>query len=190
MQFFLKAKHWQLFLLLFGLPFVAQVLFVLALTSGGQNSPLFVRFFPALLILYMWPFFGWLWAVGVGLHDKLPKEVQAQMNVKRFKVFLLVPAVYILFISLVFVFGAEETLFINLAALIVPLHLFSLFAIISSFVFCAKTLKAVELQRPVKFEDFVGEVVLFWFWILGVWFLQPRINRIAEGTQVPDDILL
>jgi|GEM_PF-6536843 len=39
MQFFLKAKHWQLFLLLFGLPFVAQVLFVLALTSGGQNSP-------------------------------------------------------------------------------------------------------------------------------------------------------
>ncbi|HHJ49333.1 MAG TPA: hypothetical protein ENJ88_00320 [Phaeodactylibacter sp.] len=74
--------------------------------------------------------------------------------------------------------------------MIVPLHLFSLFAIISSFVFCAKTLKAVELQRPVKFEDFVGEVVLFWFWILGVWFLQPRINRIAEGTQVPDDILL
>ena len=60
---------------------------------------------------------------------------------------------------------------------IIPLHLFSMFCIFYCLYFVAKTYKTAELQREVSFGDFVGEFFLFWFYPIGVWFLQPKINE-------------
>ena len=37
----------------------------------------------------------------------------------------------------------------------------------------------VELQHSVKFEDFKEEFILVWFFPVGIWNLQPRINKLA-----------
>lgn len=67
-----------------------------------------------------------------------------------------------------------------LFAIIVPLHLFSMFCIFYSLYFVAKTFKTVELQREVSFSDFVGEFFLIWFYPIGIWFIQPKINKMIE----------
>jgi hypothetical protein len=44
--------------------------------------------------------------------------------------------------------------------------------------FVAKTMKSVEMQKTVTFNDYAGEFFLIWFFPIGIWFLQPRINKI------------
>ena len=46
--------------------------------------------------------------------------------------------------------------------------------------FVAKTLKTVELQKEVLFSDFAGEFFIVWFFPIGIWIIQPKINKIIE----------
>ena len=193
---FLKAKHWQLFLLTFGIPMIFQ--FVMMGTmfanigSGNNPDPSFMfnqmKFFPIMMIIFMGVFFGWFWSVAVGLQNKVPKDVK--MKVKKFKIFFFVPMVYMLFITLfmgiqmngLMTNGTEPSggLIGGLVAVIVPLHLFSMLCIFYSLYFVAKTFKTVELQREVKFSDFAGEFFMIWFYPIGIWIVQPKINKMIK----------
>ena len=46
----------------------------------------------------------------------------------------------------------------------------------------AKALKTVEWQKPVTFSDFAGEFFLIWFFPIGIWIIQPRINKLFDAT--------
>ncbi len=188
MKLLLKLKHWQLFLLLMVIPILFQIgMFAAVFIS---NDPLMMfRLFPIVMILFMGIFFGWFYALGTNLHKKLPDTVH--MNLRLFKIFLFIPVAYM---SLFMVFminmfsgiiGGEEP---NVAIfmLIFPLHLFSMCCIFYCLYFNAKSLKAVELQKPVTFNDYAGEFFLIWFFPIGIWFLQPRINKLFEETQQDD----
>jgi hypothetical protein len=180
MTLFLRLKHWQLFIMVFVIPAICQIIFMTRVFS--ENNPrLILQFFPVLLILYCSVLFGWYYALATNLQKKLPETVK--MNVTRFRWFFFIPAVYILFLC-VFLFSV----FGNMANgfqpnpviffVIVPVHLFSIFCILYCLLFTAKALKSVELQKPVTFSDFSGEFFLIWFFPIGVWFIQPRINKL------------
>jgi hypothetical protein len=176
----LTLKHWQLFLLMFALPFGIQIL-LMGTVVATENPSLILTVFPLLMILYMALLFGWYYAMGVYLYPKLPDA--AVMNLTRFKIFLLIPAVYILALALFMTtsfLGFSERQMPDPAwiGLLIPVHLLAMFCIFYSIWFVAKELKSVELQRPVTFSDFAGEFFLLWFWPIGVWILQPRINRL------------
>jgi hypothetical protein len=176
----LTLKHWQLFLLLFGLPAALQIVLMGTLFTT-QDPGTLLAVFPLLMILYMGLLFGWYYTMGVYLYPKLPDA--AVMNLTRFKIILLIPAVYILFLALMMTrmfAGMAETQPPDptWVAFIIPVHLLAMFCIFYSIWFIAKELKSVELQRPVTFGDFAGEFFLLWFWPIGVWILQPRINRL------------
>ena len=193
---FLKAKHWQLFLLTFGIPIIFQFIMMRILFSkiGSGNNPdptfmfSYIKFFPIIMIIFIGVFFGWFWSVAVGLQSKVPKEVK--MKVKKFKIFFFTPMIYMLFIFL-FMGIQINGLITNetepsigriggLIAIIVPLHLFSIFCTFYSLYFVAKTFKTVELQREVKFSDFAGEFFMIWFYPIGIWIIQPKINKMIE----------
>jgi len=130
-------------------------------------------------------FFGWFYALGTNLHKKLPGTVS--MNLTRFKLFLITPVTYIALMSvfMMVIFPAsynDAPLNPSFFALIIPLHLFSMFCIFYCLYFIAKALKAVELQQPVTFGDFAGEFFLIWFFPIGIWIIQPRINKLFEPT--------
>lgn len=74
--------------------------------------------------------------------------------------------------------------------LIVLLHLLSMFSLFYCLNFCAKTLKAIELKRSVTFSDYASEFFLIWFFVIGIWILQPKINEISQGTSKNSDELL
>lgn len=180
----LTLKHWQLFGLLMGLPMVFQFITIGSMFSSNDPTAMFY-FFPIMMILFVGLFFGWFYALGTNLHKKLPTT--ATMNLTRFKIFLFIPVAYLLFLS-VFIFG----MFSNISsggqpnpaifAVIVPLHLFSMFCIFYCLYFNAKAIKTVEWQRPVTFSDFAGEFFLIWFFPIGIWIIQPRLNKLFDPT--------
>ncbi len=42
--------------------------------------------------------------------------------------------------------------------------------------FVAKSLSLAETGRPVSALDYFGSFFLIWFFLVGVWIIQPRIN--------------
>jgi amino acid permease len=64
--------------------------------------------------------------------------------------------------------------------LVVLLHLFSMFCTFYSLYFVAKTYKTVELQREVSFSDFAGEFFMICLCPIGIWIVQPKINKMIE----------
>lgn len=193
---FLKAKHWQLFLLMVAIPVVLQFVLMAEMFSNfafqAHPDPVIVlsymKFIPVIGILCIAVLFGWFWSVAVGLQNKVP--VNITMKVKKFKVFFTFPLVYMLaFLTFFSVMMSSlsannpepgEGLIAGLFAVVVPLHLFAIFCFLYTFYFVAKTFKTVELQREVTFGDFAGEFFLLWFYPVGVWILQPKINKMIE----------
>jgi hypothetical protein len=194
---FLKAKHWQLFTLMFGIPFLFQILIMVKvfpnINSEANPDPMEVfnmfKFFPIIMMLFAGVFFGWFWSIAIGLQKKVPENVT--MKTKKFKIFFFIPLVYILCISL-FISGIFSGIIQNetesiggltnvIVGVILPLHLLSMFGMFYSLYFVAKTFKTVELQKEVNFGEFAGEFFMMWFYFIGIWILQPKINKMTES---------
>ena len=129
--------------------------------------------------------YGWQYVVIFKLRQFIPKEVI--FNYKRIKFFAILPLVYFSFFLLLIasVFANPmniESPFIGLVVLVIPFHFLTVFSIFHTMYFAAKTIKCVELKRNVTFSDMAGEFFLIWFFLIGVWILQPRINKLIDGN--------
>jgi hypothetical protein len=194
MKKFLHWKHWQLFGMLVIVPLLVEAAsLVLAFTADNPNAvlPYFFIVLELLICLCMAVFFGWFWALGVGLHARLSPTVK--VNLTRFKIFLLIPVIYITFMSIFTLFflqigPGDGDRFQGFLYAIIPLHLFAMFCVFYCFYFIAKELKSVELQRSVTFGDFAGEFFLIWFYPIGIWIIQPRVNRLFEHEHEEHDL--
>ena len=155
--------------------------------SQWKKSVKVTKYSP-IVILFIVVLCGWFYVVGVNLNKKLPDTVK--MNLIKFKWFFFTPIAF-MFLSYIYTYfvlfknvsnGVEPNFGIFLT-FIISLSLFSVFCFFYCIYFNAKSLKAVELQRPVIFRDYVLDFFLFWFFLIGVWIIQPRINRIfSEAT--------
>lgn len=188
-KLYLKAKHWQLFILLFGIPLIIQffLMFNMFLEVESDSSPKYMisilQIFPLLMILFTGLFFGWFWSIVFGLKEEIPKEIK--MNTKKFKFFFFFPLVYIFFLML-YITGIFNGFNIGnwIIGIILPLHLFSMFSIFFTLYFVAKTIKTAELKKEVNFGEFAGEFFLLWFYFIGIWIIQPKINLLANNKNV------
>jgi hypothetical protein len=70
--------------------------------------------------------------------------------------------------------------FVSYPAVLITIHLLSMVMIFLALRFAAKVMKSVEIDRLAKFSDYAGEFFLIWFMPVGVWFLQPRLNRMVK----------
>ncbi len=60
----------------------------------------------------------------------------------------------------------------------------AMFCIFYCLWFMAKVMKTAELQKKTTFSDFAGEFFLFWFFPIGIWVLQLRLNIIAKAPDL------
>lgn len=209
MKNYLNAKHWQLFLLFFGVPFLIYIVAVATMVSQistGQNQEPDIEFLltifrilPVFALVYSILYYGWHYSVGMGLQSKLPPELK--MNTGRFKIFFFFPMVYLsilcIALSIAFVPFIEsidsanpekDLMIIPIAmAFMIPVHLFVVFCVFYTMYFAAKTIKTIELQRETKFADFAGEFFMIWFLPIGIWILQPMINKMYKGLPLREE---
>lgn len=183
-------------MLMFVIPFLFQIALIVSLvvTFVTEQKPDLMSIFnglqliPLVVMLYLSMQFGWYYSVTTSLHKMLPGDIK--LNMTRFKIFFFIPFIYFNAI-LLFVFfliqNMKDTgeapvpnvdMILSAYAMIIPLHLFSIFCSFHSIYHTAKTIKSAEQKKEVKFQEFGTEFVLLWFFPIGIWFLQPRINKL------------
>lgn len=209
MSIFHRAKHWQLFTILVGTVVIFEIVLFTTMFADLTRSQFSHRppdlsgimwvFIPMMLIV-LGIIFGWQWSIGWGLKDKLPRGVK--MKHQRFKAFMIIPFAYFILVMFYMSFlfsgitsaaqssnpdAAMNEMLPMLAGMIIilPLHLFSMFCMFHNIYFCAKTLKSIELGREAELNDYIGYFFLFWFNIVGMWIIQPSVNRITSGNWTP-----
>jgi hypothetical protein len=172
--YFLRAKHWQLFLAftctwLFGpvIGIAAQI--SVSSKSGAVTDNLIGG---GVWAFGMLCFMGWLWAMGMfcnSLNDPVTGG-----RTRFFQVALIYPLLYMCaFVALFFYSSSSISPWV-----IVPLHLFAMFCMFYDLYFVSKNLTMAETGRAATFNDYAGPFFLVWFFPLGIWFVQPRVNRL------------
>lgn len=178
---FLRAKHWQIFVLVWGTYFVGQMVIVgsLPATTETLENPLKVGLFseavmsPCIVCLM-----GWLWSMGSFLFSIAKPTLQLNIHVFRFA---------ILYSTLYLLTGLPFFLSRNpiVETIIVPMHLLTLFSLIYAFYFVSKSLVMEEKSAAVTFNDYALSLFLLFFSLIGIWLIQPRINRLY-AQRVPE----
>ena len=147
-----------------------------------------LMFYPIVFVIVTAALYAWYWSIAIGLQDQVP--MHSKMNTRRFKMFFNIQiALFLIMLSLMIIVynGYYSEAFINkqffIGAFIVmiPIVLFSLVAVFYMMYFAAKTFKTVELQKEVRFSEFAGEFLMIWFYFVGFWILQPKLNKMAEN---------
>jgi len=171
MNVFLRLKHWQLV----GLLCIAHIISMIAAILDEQPTIMFIAG-----LLFFGIFFGWYYTLGINLNKKLPNKVK--MNLTKFKWILFILTAYmILFNMFFFSFWLKKVDYPGSFVVLLPFQLPVMFLMLYCLYFTAKSLKVVELQRPVDFKDYAEEFFLFCFLPIGIWIIQPKINKIFES---------
>lgn len=94
-SFFLRAKHWQIFVLFVGVGFVGDIILLTYFPAAGSEGS-FGRLEllnGILTAIFLVLFFGWFWAMGSFLSSiVIPK---LRLNTELFLVSLIYPPLYI-----------------------------------------------------------------------------------------------
>ena len=166
-RFFVRAKHWQVFALLIGLSCIAEAVVM-------WTYPKSVSLIAAELCWVC--FVVWFWSLGSFLDSLVEPDLRLSRPFFRFA--LAYPLVYMGVFQII----PFEKLTLGYGFAIFPLHLFAMFCVFFDLNFVSKSLALAETGRAVSFYDYAGAFFLLWFFPLGIWFVQPRINRLYAGT--------
>lgn len=169
MKFVLTAKHWQLFLILmFGM-------MLNNFTVEGAQTVNLTLIIVGFLLMYTWPLI-----VGIELYRYLPVRIELSNTLFFFHGILSLSA----YCVIVILSDGRGMTFNGWSAL--PAF-YGLYAFLHLLAFPAKVLKSIEQGKLASFADYVGYFVLILFWPIGIWFIQPRINRVvAEQVLVEE----
>ena len=167
MRFFLKLRPIELFLIL-----IIPVILSFVIPETGKHV-----FISVLNSIFFLLFFGWIYSTG----NVLGKQWGENKNsLLLFKLCILIVVVSTVFIS--FLGTAGKTYIYDLNK---PLPLFIsvivLIAIFYCFYYVSKTLRCLELNRNVIFEQHQKEFFLFFIFVVGIWILQPRIKKLLNS---------
>jgi len=172
MNSILKMKHWQMFIILSICLILSIVIGYAEISIGNLDWIKSATVFREIgMIIYL----SWLLVLGVSLN-------KVQGNPHSFKGGLLV------FLGIATILGYTD---LNLGALLgdrnpIPvvvsmlLNLLTFIGIVYIFGNVPRSMKSIEVGEKVKFTDSITELLLLIFFPIGIWWLQPRINRLAQ----------
>ena len=180
-SFFLRAKHWQIFFLVFGVYFAGQMALVGSILVVPHSQEVFSKggFLAGLVMTFSTlGLFVWFWSLGSYFNSIVQPELR--MKSGFFSVALIYPPFYSFFFVATFQSSSPR-----LFGLIIPLHLFAMVCMFYLLYFVSKSLVSAETSKPALFYDYAGPFFLLWFFPVGVWIVQPRVNRLYSTQRTP-----
>jgi len=166
MKSILTLKHWQIFLVL-----VVGALMYNFNIEGDQFSTMIIRIIGA-VIYSLWPILA-----GNELNQLLPRKVTVNFNFFLINILISLGT----FISILVLSNGEGMTFTGIYA--IPM-LYVFFAILYCLAFPAKLLNCIEAGKEVSVGQYLGDFFLVLFLPIGIWFLQPRINKVVENQKL------
>lgn len=163
-----KAPHWQIFVLLIGLWLLPRYVWV------GAVHPIVVASMSA---LFLATYLMWLWVILKITYEILPTENTIPLT-KITKLFLFIGG-----------WSAISTLMISVTGsatgLMRLLNIASFFGMVYLTVIVAKHYVKTQTDSPITYMDYAGIALLLWIFPLGIWLVQPAVNKmftIAESN--------
>jgi hypothetical protein len=178
MKKLLEAKHWQLFMLIVGIHIVSLLL----IRVNAENLLFYEIYLP-----WIWPipvviFYGWLWSIFFHFKGYRPK------GSKSYGVVFVASSLCSLSLLFASVLYAIRTDFISSnegSDAIGWLNLLFVLCTLCCIVCVSRIIKLVELHRTVRLIEYLGDFFLMLFYPIGIWIIQPRINRIVLNLRLP-----
>lgn len=174
----LRFCHWQLFLIAWGpLTGVLLILFILPdLVPGSFTIVL------GLFLIGLANSFAWVWAIVKELKKSVPF-----VSTTLFKIAFWIPFTYV---WTVIAFGLYNLRIRKIQSINVEIELVvsaalgivSVVCIIYGLIFAGRIIKAVELQKKPSIKEHLIESCLMVVPPIGLWFIQPKLNKIVHLT--------
>jgi len=167
MDIVFKIKHYQIFGTLVFIAFIQSMIQDIDPIAGSVSY-----------IFLISVNIGWIILLGCGLAKR-----QKDLESARFKIFLWTGLLLIIVASGLRLFMAtgqiqrETTSNVTVSILFVVYFLTSLTIIFS---YPAKTLKQLETNEEIDINDYFGDIFRLLFWPIGIWTIQPRINKLTD----------
>jgi len=159
MKSILRLRHWQIF------PILLAGLFLSNFTIDDNQTLTTILSITGATICFLWPLL-----IGIGLYKFLPEEINLNYNLFIINSFIWITA-YIVF-----------AIIYDMTLNFLPgFYLF--YAFIHYLTFPARTLKSIEKGEKAVLGEYIGDLLLIIFLPVGIWFLQPRINKVIEGRE-------
>lgn len=159
MRILLSVKHWHLFVLTFGIQVILK--FISFNIDYVANYWVILQAFGVSLAMVV--FFSWLWSIVTVLAKR--KNVFFTISIALIAIDSLITLLTILFFNTL------------VDVLLPPLSIVTLISIVYSVLFAAKALKSIELHRETNSSEYMGDFLLLLMFPVGVWFVQPRVNK-------------
>lgn len=160
-SFFLNQPAWKIFIIVI-IPFIVGM-WVASLIGNieiAQISFLFIKFVQLI----------WVYSVC----NYITKKYSSHVNVPIIRLNVSLIAVFIGFIlSILYIFPIEISRFMGLITLFLSIY---------CAYFTARLVVMVEMKRKVTINEYLSTaIIIAFFWLFGIWFIQPRINQIYKA---------
>jgi hypothetical protein len=161
MNFILRLKHWQVFIILI------VGLFINNFTVIGEPTLTTILRVTGIIM-----FFGWGLLVGHSLYQLLREKIDLNYNL-----FLINSFIWLTSYVIVIVLSDGEGMTFNGVAALPGFYVF--YAFLHFLIFPVRLLRSIEKNQKASIGECIGDFFLVVFLPIGIWFLQPRINKVA-----------
>jgi hypothetical protein len=162
MKIFLKFKHWQLFLIWI----FTEIVFITTV-----NTPIWIL----TTGLFGFAFIGWIYSIG-----KVINNLNEKNRINNYKEDFWFTLFFVSVIPYGYFYRNLETIGSNNILLNLGVGLLQFISMVKSVNFSAKVLKQYETKRNLKFSEYFNEFFLIGFMIIGIWVIQPKVNKIVD----------
>ena len=186
-EFVARLKAWQVFVLLV-LPMFASQFYLMSNMPSPASSPqppsfedLDALFKQIMLMSLLMVVLLLAWLLSIGFAANRRVEQNLRLNTRLAVGSAVFAAGYTALAPFIWPGPGDLSSGEGSMALVFPLHILAMIALFYVLAFAARNIIMAERQSPVSFFDYSGPFFLMWFFPIGVWFVQPRVNRIVAG---------
>lgn len=171
MTFFLKLRHWELFLML-ALPTIMSLMFDIPM------EPLVVATIGLFMMLVL---FGWMLSIGAWSNRQLP-ESRRRSPLPCAAGFAL-PIVYVLMYIFLYIPLLQDGVPSRPPIWLLPMHMISMVGIFYGLWYTARQLKSLQENEDADFMIFSSTFFLLFIFPLGIWLIQPSVNQLYSSRE-------
>ena len=173
MDILLKMKNWQLFSVTFLLPMIIAIIKLSTVDLDTYESDEFNDFLGPIAFIYYIILIIWNYKVTKTFNTHEKALTQKQLKMLDWLLTILI--IYVLYNIIHSYLGISQFTLTRILYWI-----FSFTSVFAFFyiIFCtAKTLKYIQFKNQVRTPDIIFEMFLIFYFPIGVWWLQKKVNR-------------
>ena len=125
---------------------------------------------------------GWWYAIGMAANEKLDESLRS--NTVLFKIALVIPVAYILFLLTVYSEARQDGGQLQQAPQWVGIaYVAAMGCLYYAIWFVARQFASLQKKERALYSEYAITMLGFLIAVLGVWFIQPKVNALFKDTE-------